>query len=292
MVGTADVFEQHRSRLFGVAYRMLGMRSDAEEVVQDVYLRWHQAASTDIQSPLAFLITVTTRVCLDRLRELKQSREQYVGPWLPEPIVEDEIPSPEAQHELAEDVSIAFLAVLERLGPEERAVFLLREVFDYDYHEVAEMVGKSEAACRQMVHRARPRVRESRARYVVAVESRERLLKKFFAAVESGDRKAVMALLAEDVEYMADGGGKVIAALKVLRGPERIGWLYHCIARRFQGLSYRLTRVNGESGAVCTMNGDLFSIFAFVSDGERISRIYNIRNPDKLSKVTLRAISA
>ncbi|HJY87651.1 MAG TPA: sigma-70 family RNA polymerase sigma factor, partial [Candidatus Acidoferrales bacterium] len=191
MIAAAQVFEQHRSRLFGLAYRMLGMRCEAEEVVQDAYLRWHQAASSETQCPVAFLVTITTRICLDRLRELKQSREQYFGPWLPEPIVEDEAPSPEAQHELAEDVSIAFLAVLERLAPEERAVFLLHEVFDYDYDEVAEMVGKSEAACRQIVCRARPRVRESRARYVVTVESRERLLKKFFAAVTSGDRKAV-----------------------------------------------------------------------------------------------------
>jgi RNA polymerase sigma-70 factor (ECF subfamily) len=248
---TAEVFEQHRPRLFGVAYRMLGTRSDAEEAVQDAYLRWHQATATQVESPVAFLVTVTTRVCVDRLRELKLRREHYFGPWLPEPIVEDEAPSPEEQHELAEDVSIAFLAVLERLGPEERAVFLLHEVFDYDYDEVAQAVGKSEAACRQMVHRARPRVRVSQARYVLTAESRERVLKKFFAAVESGDRKAVMALLAEDVEYMADGGGKVVAALKVLRGPERIGWLYHCIARPFQ-LSYRLTRVNGEPGAVRT----------------------------------------
>src|SRR5262245_29924025 len=173
MIGSVEVFEQHRSRLIGVAYRMLGTRTDAEDVVQDAYLRWHQAATPDIKSPVAFLITITTRICLDRLRELKQGRENYVGPWLPEPIVEDHVPSPEAQRELAEDVSIAFLAVLEKLGPEERAAFLLHEVFDYDYREVAQMVGKSEAACRQMVHRARPRVRESRARYVVTVESRE-----------------------------------------------------------------------------------------------------------------------
>ena len=206
MSGAAEVFESHRLRLFGVAYRMLGTRTDAEDILQDAYLRWHQSGTKDIKSPVAFLVTITTRLCLDRLRQLKEERDQYVGPWLPEPIVHEL--SPELQLELADEVSVAFLAVLERLGPEERAAFLLHEVFDYDYPEVAQMIGKSELACRQMIHRARPRVREARPRFSVTVESRERILAKFIAAVSSGDRKAVMALLAEEVEYMADGGGK------------------------------------------------------------------------------------
>jgi RNA polymerase sigma-70 factor, ECF subfamily len=289
---TAEVFESHRPRLFGLAYRMLGSRADAQDLVQDAYLRWHQSATDDIQSPAAFLVTVTTRLCLDRLRELKQERERYVGPWLPEPIVDEHIPSPEAQRELADEVSVAFLVVLERLGPEERAAFLLHEVFDYDYPEVAQILGKSEPTCRQMIHRARARVRESRPRFSVTAESRERILTKFLAAAGSGDRKAVMALLAEDVEYMADGGGKVVAALKVLRGPERIGWLYHCIARRFTGLTYRLIRVNEELGAVVMMDGRLFSILSFVTDGQRVCGIYNVRNPDKLGGVALRDLAA
>ncbi len=206
MNGAAEVFESHRPRLFGVAYRMLGTRTDAEDILQDAYLRWHQSATKDIQSPVAFLVTITTRLCLDRLRDLKEEREQYVGPWLPEPIV-DKL-SPEMQREFADEVSVAFLVVLERLGPEERAAFLLHEVFDYDYPEVAQMLGKSEPACRQMVHRARARVLESRPRFAVTAESRERLLEKFLAAAGTGDRKAVMALLAEEVECMADGGGK------------------------------------------------------------------------------------
>ena len=206
----ADIFESHRSRLFRTAYRMLGTRADAEDVLQDAYLRWHETTERDIRSPTGFLITVTTRLCLDRLRHLKKEREQDTGPWLPEPVVGDYVLSPEEQCEIAEEVSVALLTILERLGPEARAAFLLREVFDYDYSEVAQMVGKSEAACRQMMHRARLRVRESRAFHVVTVESRERLLKKFFAAVESGDRKAVLALLAEDVECMADGGAKAV----------------------------------------------------------------------------------
>jgi RNA polymerase sigma-70 factor (ECF subfamily) len=183
---------------------------------------------------------------------------------------------------------VAFLALLERLGPEERAAFLLHEVFDYDYPEVAEILGKAEPACRQMIHRARARVRESRPRFSVATESRERLLEKFLAAAGSGDRNAVMALLAEEVEYISDGGGKVVAALKVLRGPERIGRLYYCIARRFFGLSYRLIRVNGELGAVSMMGDHIHSILSFVTDGDRISGIYTIRNPDKLAGIALR----
>jgi RNA polymerase sigma-70 factor, ECF subfamily len=288
MNGTAEIFQSHRPRLFGVAYRMLGSRAAAEDVLQDAYLRWHQSATEDIQSPIAFLVTITTRLCLDHLRELKLEREHYVGPWLPEPIVEDQFPSPEMQLELAGEVSVAFLAVLERLGPEERAAFLLHDVFDYDYPEVAEILGKAQPACRQMIHRARSRVRESRPRFSVTAESRERVLRKFLTAVGTGDRQAVMALLTEDVEYMADGGGKVKAALKVLHGPERIGWLYHCIARRFVGVTYRLIRVNGELGALAMMDGQPFYIVSIVTDGERISRIYNILNPDKLTGIALR----
>jgi RNA polymerase sigma-70 factor, ECF subfamily len=288
MNGTAEIFQSHRPRLFGVAYRMLGSRAAAEDVLQDAYLRWHQSATEDIQSPIAFLVTITTRLCLDHLRELKLERELYVGPWLPEPIVEDQFPSPEMQLELAGEVSVAFLAVLERLGPEERAAFLLHDVFDYDYPEVAEILGKAQPACRQMIHRARSRVRESRPRFSVTAESRERVLRKFLTAVGTGDRQAVMALLTEDVEYMADGGGKVKAALKVLHGPERIGWLYHCIARRFVGVTYRLIRVNGELGALAMMDGQPFYIVSIVTDGERISRIYNILNPDKLTGIALR----
>jgi RNA polymerase sigma-70 factor, ECF subfamily len=199
ITGVGEIFESHRGRLFGIAYRMLGSRADADDLLQDAYLRWHQCATQSIQSPLGFLVTITTRLCLDRLRELKQEREQYVGPWLPEPVVEDRLPSPEMQLELADQVSVGFLAILERLGPEERAVFLLHDVFDYDYPEVAEVLGKAEPSCRQMIHRARSRVRESRPRFTVTAQSRERLLEKFLAAAGTGDRQAVMALLAEDL---------------------------------------------------------------------------------------------
>lgn len=197
MNGTTAIFESNRSRLFGTAYRMLGTRADAEDVLQDAYLRWHEAAGNDIQSPTGFLVTVTTRLCLDRLRHLKKEREQDQAPWLPESIVEDYASSPEEECEIADEVSAAFLAVLERLGPEARAAFLLREVFDYDYPEVARMVGKSEPACRQLIHRSRAHLRDCHARFAITPECRERVLNKFRAAIRTGDRQAVLALLAE-----------------------------------------------------------------------------------------------
>ena len=267
---------------------MLGSRADAEDVLQDVYLRWHPIAARDVASPLAYLITIATRICLDRLRSLKQQRSQYFGPWLPEPIVEDGTALPDIQLELRDQVSIGFLTILECLSPEERIAFLLHDVFDYDYEEVVRILQKKAPSCRQLVHRARERLREPRPRFTVTAESRERLLSAFLAAIKAGDRQSVMALLAEEVEYMADGGGKVIAAIKILRGRDRLGWLYHCIARRFDRLQYRLVRVNGELGALCTMDDRLFSVLAFDIDGERIRRIYNVRNPDKLARVALR----
>lgn len=194
----AEIFESHRPRLFGIAYRMLGSRAEAEDLLQDAYLRWHGSDRTNIQSAAAFLVTITTRLCVDRLRALKQERARYAGPWLPEAIADDRIPSPEMQHELVDDVSGAFLAVLECLGREERAAFLLHEVFDYDYPEVAQTLGKAEPACRQLIHRARAGLRESRTRFRVSTESRERLLEKFLVAIGSGSRQAVMSLLAED----------------------------------------------------------------------------------------------
>jgi RNA polymerase sigma-70 factor (ECF subfamily) len=197
---TVEVFEAHRRRLFGVAYRMLGSRPDAEDLVQDVYLRWHQSPMETIQSPLAFLLTITTRLCLDRLRERKKEHDHCVVALMPELIADDHVPSPEMQAELAGEISAAILAVLERLGPDERAAFLLREVFDYDYPEVARMCDKAEPACRQMIHRARSRVRDSRPRFSVSTVSRERILKRFLAAANSGDRNAIAALLAEEVE--------------------------------------------------------------------------------------------
>jgi RNA polymerase sigma-70 factor, ECF subfamily len=203
MTTATELFESNRPRLFGIAYRMLGSRAEAEDLLQDAYLRWHESDRTNIQSVAAFLVTITTRLCVDRLRVLKQERGHSVESWLPESMVDAHAPSPEMQRELAEDVSVAFLAVLERLSPEERAAFLLHDVFDHDYPEVAQTLGKAEAACRQLIHRARIRLREARARFRVPGEMRERLLRKFLAAIGSCKREAVMALLADDARHTA-----------------------------------------------------------------------------------------
>ena len=201
--GDDQLFASHRARLFGIAYRMLGSSGDAEDLVHDVYLRWRQSPRRAMESPIAFLVTITTRLCLDRLRELKLRHAEFAGPWLPELVVEDHMPSPEMQFEFSEDVSIGFLAVLEHLGPEERAAFLLHDVLDYDYQEVGKILSKTESACHQMIHRARACLRAARARFALTQESCERILKTFLAAIGAGDREAVMALLREEVECMA-----------------------------------------------------------------------------------------
>jgi RNA polymerase sigma-70 factor, ECF subfamily len=196
-------FAAHRARLLGIAHRMLGSRAEAEDVVQDVYLRWHQSVRGDVKSPIAFLVTITTRLCLDRLRELKRQHTEHPDPWTFDYVIEDHMPSPEMQLEFSEEVSMAFIAVLERLGPEERAAFLMHDVLDYDYGEIGRMLGKTEAACRQVIHRARERLRGSRARFALTRASCEGVVKKFLAAIGAGDREAVMALLAEELECMA-----------------------------------------------------------------------------------------
>jgi RNA polymerase sigma-70 factor (ECF subfamily) len=202
---TAEVFEKNRGRLFGLAYRMLRTRADAEDVLQDAYLRWHQTTPNDIQSPTGFLITVTSRLCLDRLRHWKKEREEDAGSWDPRCSADDYAPSPEEQCEAADEVSVAVVAILERLAPEARAAFLLREIFDWDYSEVAGLLGKSEAACRQLIHRSYAHLQSPYTRYRLTPQSRDRVLTRSLAALGACDRDSVLALLAEEVEYMADG---------------------------------------------------------------------------------------
>lgn len=279
-------FDALRPRLFGIAYRMLGVRADAEDVLQDAWLRWREADHASLQSAEAWLVTVVTRLAIDRLRAAKTEREAYVGAWLPEPIVQVDERTPESLAELAGDVSVAFLHVLERLGPEERAAFLLRQVFDYDYGEVAEMLGKREPAVRQMVHRAAERVRQGRPRFVVQPEQHRDLLQKFMAAAQSGQRAAIRALLADDVLALGDGGGKVASVAGGMHGADRVTNLYWAHALRLgPRLRYRIATINGEPGLLRYIDGQLESANAVVSDGERILAIYAVRNPDKLANV-------
>ncbi|HKX43349.1 MAG TPA: RNA polymerase sigma-70 factor [Burkholderiaceae bacterium] len=295
-----ETFHRLRPRLFGIAYRMLGMRADAEDVVQDAWLRWRDADRTALASAEAWLVTVTTRLAIDRLRAAKVERERYVGWWLPEPLMGDgrETPAlepvdertPEAVAEWASDLSVAFLFVLERLAPEERAAFLLRQVFDHDYPEIAAMLGKSEAACRQMVHRAAERVRQQRPRFDVPRDTHRRLLEKFVAAAQTGQRDAIKALLADDVELVGDGGGKVAAFRHALHGDDRIANLYWAqFLRLGERVRYRLVTINGEAGVLRYIDGQLESAQAFATDGERILAIYAVRNPDKLAHIAATA---
>lgn len=281
-----DAFAALRPRLFSIAYRMLGTRADAEDVLQDAWLRWQRADHAALQSAEAWLVTVVTRLAIDRLRAAKAERAAYVGWWLPEPLVESDERTPEAAVELADELSVALLWVLERLSPEERAAFLLRQVFDHDYAEIATLLGKSEAACRQMVHRASERVRQERPRFEVSKHAHRRVLEKFLQAAHSGERAAIKALLADDVQLIGDGGGKVPSFMKIMRGTDRIADLYWAVSKRHAGqMLYRIALINGEAGLLRYVNGQLESAQALVSDGERIVAIYAVRNPDKLAGI-------
>lgn len=279
-------FHALRPRLFGIAYRMLGVRADAEDVLQDAWLRWREADHAGLQSAEAWLVTVVTRLAIDRLRAARTEREAYVGSWLPEPLVQVDERTPESIAELAGDLSVAFLHMLERLGPEERAAFLLRQVFDYDYGEIGEMLGKAEPTVRQMVHRAGERVRQQRPRFQVTPQAHRSLLEKFVAAAQSGQRAAIRALLADDVQTIGDGGGKVPAVAGGMHGGERVTNLYWAHALRLGArLHYRIATINGELGLLRYVDGQLESANAVVSDGERIVAIYAVRNPEKLVNI-------
>lgn len=287
-----DAYAAVRPRLFAIAYRMLGTRADAEDVLQDAWLRWCSVDPSTLQSAEAWLVTVVTRLAIDRLRAAKAERQTYVGWWLPEPLVEPdalEERTPETVAELASELSVAILWVLERLSPEERAAFLLRQVFDYDYDEIAGLLGKSEAACRQMVHRAAERVRLEQPRFSVPHEIHRGVLEKFIRAAQSGERAAIQALLADQVQLVADGGGKVPSFLKMLRGADNIAKLYSAVIRRFtEGVVYRMALINGEPGLLRFVGGQLESAQAFVTEGDRIAAIYVVRNPDKLAAIDTR----
>lgn len=282
----AKTFDALRPRLFSIAYRMLGTRADAEDVVQDAWLRWHETNQAELQSGEAWLVTVTTRLAIDRLRSRKTEREAYVGWWLPEPLVELDENTPETAAELASDVSMALLWVLERLAPEERAAFLLRQVFDQDYADIASMLGKSEASCRQMVHRSQERVRQERPRFDVPKDVHRELLTKFMQAASTGDRAAMKALLAKNVEFVGDGGGKMPSFMRILRGAGRIAGVYWSLEHQYpKQVTYRLARVNGEPGLLRYVEGKLESAQSFVIEDGRIAAIFVVRNPDKLAGI-------
>jgi RNA polymerase sigma-70 factor, ECF subfamily len=277
-------FEARRGRLFGLAYRMLGSRADAEDVVQEAYVRWHQAEQAGIENPEAWLVTTTTRLAIDRLRRLKTEREAYVGPWLPEPIVTAE-PPPDRHLDLAADLSIAFMTLLERLAPDERAAFLLHDVFDVGYPQIASVIDKSEAATRQVVHRARERVRGDRKRFDVTEAAKTTLLQKFLVAMEARDEQALLALFAPDATWTADGGGRTAAAARPIVGADRIARLVIGLREKFWAANRRLelTTINGETGLSMRDGNRLTATMSIVTDGHQILDVYAVVNPDKLS---------
>jgi RNA polymerase sigma-70 factor (ECF subfamily) len=286
MMTDSSLFAALRPRLFSIAYRMLGTRADADDVVQDAWLRWHGSDRAQVQSPEAWLVTIATRLAIDRLRARLSERSTYVGWWLPEPIVELDERTPESSAELASEVSMAFMWVLERLSPEERAAFLMRQVFEHEYADIADMLGKSEAACRQMVHRAQQRVQQQQPRFAVPREQHQALLGRFMAAAQNGDRAAMKTLLADDVQLVADGGGKVNSYLRVLHGAGRVAGSFWSLEHQYpQQVMYRQARINGEPGLLRYVGGKLESAQSFLIDNDRIIAVFIVRNPDKLAGV-------
>lgn len=288
MANPPDPFLRLRPRLRGIAYRMLGSAADADEVVQDAWLRWHGTDASAVDNAEAWLVSVTTRLSIDRLRAAKSRREDYVGTWLPEPILtEADAPgTPEQMLERADQLSVAFLAVLERLAPEARAAFLLRDIFDADYGEVAAALGKSEAACRQLVHRARVLLKDGRTRQAVAPEEQQRLLRAFAEAASRGDIAGLKAALAEDAQLIGDGGGKVPSFGVPLLGGPRIAQLYLATNLRFPGrVRYELAALNGEWGLLRFIDGALESAQSLQIEHGRVVGIHVQRNPDKLQGI-------
>jgi RNA polymerase sigma-70 factor, ECF subfamily len=279
-----EVFGRNRARLFGISYRMLGTRADAEDIVQEAYIRWHNADRNEIDSPDAWLTTVVTRLSIDRLRKASAQRETYIGPWLPEPLMIDKTASPEMKAEMESDVSLALMVMLERLSPLERAVFLLHDVFDLAHAEVAKVVAKSEQAVRQIVSRARSRVRSDRTRFEADAASRASLIRKFINASYAGDAQTLMSIFADDVSLTSDGGGKVNAAKKILYGAKRLANLHTVAVGKYQGrLAAYLIMLNGEPGLIEYADGVPFAVTAFsIADG-RITAFYRVMNPDKLT---------
>jgi RNA polymerase sigma-70 factor (ECF subfamily) len=285
-------FEAHGRRLLGLAYRMLGSMAEAEDAVQEAYLRWHDADRENVEEPRAFLITTTTRICLDVLKSARVRREEYVGPWLPDPVTDTAALAPDTQTEMAEDLSVALLLALDRLSPLERAAFLLHDVFDYSFTQVADTLGRNEAACRQLASRARTRVREARPAGAIPTRARSsavdakhaELVSAFITASRSGDVGTLTRLLASDAQIVTDGGGKATAALNIIEGAERVAAFLAGAVRKgwTDDLSVRFDRINGLPGLLVSGLDGLVQTVALEIEGDRVKAIYVVRNPDKL----------
>ena len=278
------IFEAERPRLFRIAYRMLGEASAAEDIVQDAWLRWAGAPRADLKNPAAWLTRVVSRLAIDALRKAKSRREDYIGPWLPEPIVEDQS---DAEDDRAERISLGFLHVLERLSPDERAAFILHDAFDCGYDEIAAALDKTEPACRKLVSRARERVRSGRPRFETDRDRQARIMTAFFSAMAAGDATGMKALLTGDAIVWSDGGGKVRAALRPLVGPDDAIHVLLSVARKYAPAYSRAepVAVNGGFGFAMWNDAGLESVVTADVEGGRIARLYIMRNPEKLKAV-------
>lgn len=287
----AELFATHRPYLFALAYQMLGSASDAEDVLQDTYLRYTAAPRTDVRSPKAYLSTTVTRLCLDRLKAARTTREQYVGPWLPEPVLTVDETDVQAVVEQHEAITQAFLVLLERLTPPERAVFLLREVFEYPYEDIAAMLQLSVANCRQLFHRAKEQLTLHRTRFDASSAQQQELVERFLAATQDGDVEGLQNLLAADVELWADSGGKARAPQRPVRGRDVIAKLIPIytanILQQVKGdvgaIRQTLANVNGEPGVLYWIHDQLDTVLICSVAGDQIVSIRLIRNPDKLA---------
>jgi RNA polymerase sigma-70 factor, ECF subfamily len=281
-----QAFERHRPRLLGLAYRMLGSRAEAEDMVQEAYLRWHGADRGAVAEPFAYLARTVSRLCLDHLKSARARRETYVGPWLPEPVVDSPWLAPAPDPDWLHDVSYALMLALERLSPLERAAFLLHDVFDVEFAEIAGVLDRSEAACRQLATRAREHVREARPRFAVSAEEGNRLAQAFLAAVQGGDTDGLMRMLAKDAVLLSDGGGKRLAALNPILGADKITRFLMGVrakAEGFERYAYRPARVNGLPGFLVSEPDGAHHTMAFDMAGGRVVGIYVVLNPDKLA---------
>ena len=280
-------FDQYRGLLFSVAYRMLGSIADAEDMLQETFIRWQQARDEEIRSPRAFLVTIVSRLSINHLQSARAQREEYVGQWLPEPIVTGPGSDPLEMVRIDETLSMAFLVMLERLTPLERAVFLLREVFAYEYAEIAAVLSQSEANCRQILSRARQHVGSMRPRFKTSQRKKRSLLERFFKATSSGDMEGLIALLASDVVLHSDGGGKAIAAPNLIRGADKVARGALGAFQRLvpKDMHIRVTQINGDPGIVSYLNGKPYSVLTFDASEDRIHAVYVVTNPDKLAHV-------
>lgn len=280
-------FDQYRGLLFSIAYRMLGSVADAEDMLQETFIRWQQSSEQNVESPRAFLVTIISRLCINHLQSARVQREQYFGEWLPEPIVTDIASDPFGILKIDESLSIAFLILLERLTPVERAVFLLREVFEYDYWEVARIVAQSEANCRQILRRARQHIEALRPRFQTSERKHTDLFEQFLQAVSTGEMSGLLNLLSKDVVLHSDGGGKGVAVPNEVRGADKVargilGGLQRLVPRN---LVRRLGLINGSPGVINYLEGKPHSVLSLEIRDGLIREIFIITNPEKLSHI-------